>query len=84
MKLTHLTCVFLQNSNCRYRERRAPVGCVAAIAPAFNHFVGKSDIVRTVDFSNFAFCMKKQSRKFAVRDTKVTSQYEFSVKIETI
>lgn len=62
------------------------VGCVA-VASAFSHFTEKSAIVRTVDYwlGNFIFHMKKQSSKFVIKDRKMTSQYEFSVKnIKTV
>lgn len=73
---------FLTEQQLQVQERTALVGCVAAVASAFNHFVGKSVAVRTVGCSlgNFIFCLKKQSRKFVVKDTKMTSQYEFSLK----
>lgn len=73
---------FLTEQQLQVQERTALVGCVAAVAPAFNHFVGKSVAVRTVGcwLDNFIFCLKKQSRKFVVKDTKMTSQYEFSLK----
>lgn len=39
---------FLTEQQLQVQERTALVGCVAAVAPAFNHFVGKSVAVRTV------------------------------------
>lgn len=77
---------FLNKTATPNTRKNGLVGCIA-VASAFNHFVVKSVIIRTVDcwLGYFIFHMKKESSKFVVKVTKMTSQHEFSVKnIKTV